>query len=106
MSPEPALRLVSADALTGLTEPAAESWAQTWREWCQPVRGVAPEDVAAAGLALAGYRLRAHVAPRLLEKLKVSRPEAFRGDGWLLAGDGAVRMAAEVEIEGGSSTEE
>ena len=60
----------------------------------------------AAGLALAGYRLRAHVAPRLLEKLKVSRPEAFRGDGWLLAGDGAVRMAAEVEIEGGSSTEE
>jgi len=36
----------------------------------------------------------------LLEKLKVSRPEAFRGDCWLLAGDGMVRATAEVAIDG------
>jgi hypothetical protein len=98
LAPDPGLRLAATDALPGLAGPPAEAWAQAWREWCQPVRGAAPEDVAGAALERDGHRLRVRAAPRLLEKLKVSRPEAFRGDGWILAGGGAVRAAAEVEI--------
>jgi hypothetical protein len=100
ISPEPALRLATRDLVPGLTEPSAETWKQAWREWCQPVRGASPEDVAAAHLEPEAHRLRVRVSPRLLEKLKVSRPEAFRGDGWLLAGDGPVRAAAEVLLDG------
>jgi hypothetical protein len=98
LTPEPALRLATADALPGLTEPPVETWRQAWREWCQPVRSASPDDVASATLERNAHHLRVRVAPRLLEKLKVSRPEAFRGDGWMLAGDGPVRAAAEVEL--------
>src|SRR5262249_52795142 len=91
------LRLGSREALP-VGEPSAQAWVQAWREWCQPVRGASPEDVSAAKLEPASHRLVARVSPRLLEKLKVSRPEAFRGDGWLVAGAGPISAAAEVEV--------
>ena len=96
---ESALSLPTAESLPGLTDPPAEAWAVAWREWCQPIRGVAIEDVTAALLERDAHRLRVRMAERLLEKIKVARPEAFRGDGWLLAGDGSVRTAAELEFQ-------
>lgn len=98
ITPEPVLRLPGADSLPGLTEPPEETWRHAWREWCQPVRGASPDDLAAATLERDAHRLRVRVVPRLMERLKVSRPEAIRGDGWLLAGGGAIRAAAEVEL--------
>jgi hypothetical protein len=81
--------------------PPAESWRQAWQAWCGP-RGIPPAEVEACRLEASGQRLMVQAPARLVERLRAARSDAVKGEAWLLAGSGAVRAAALVElVEGG-----
>jgi hypothetical protein len=78
-------------------EPSPEVWRQAWRAWCEP-RGLPAGEVNACTLERQGERLRVTAPPSLVERLRVTRSDALRGEAWLLAGEGPVRAAAVVEL--------
>ena len=100
LSAEPIMQLQIDDAveLLGLTEPEPAAWREAWHEWCRTVRGAVPEEVEAAESTRLDERLQVAVAPALLEKLKMGRAEAFRGEAWLLAGPVRCRTAVRLQF--------
>ncbi len=78
-------------------EVPAEAWRPAWREWCRS-QNLTPSDAAACALERAGYRLRVLAPGRLVARLRSMRSEALAGEAWLLAGDGLLRPAAQVEV--------
>ena len=81
--------------------PTAEAWRQAWQAWCAP-RGVPAAEVEGCRLEVSGYRLVVQAPGRLVERLRAARSDAVKGEAWLLAGSGAVRAAALVELVEGS----
>jgi hypothetical protein len=79
------------------SEPPAEAWRGAWRAWCQG-RGVPPGEADACVLSHDGPVLRVEAPRQLLGRLHSTNGEASRDEVWLLAGDGAVRTAARVEL--------
>jgi hypothetical protein len=77
--------------------PSAESWREAWRTWCQP-RGLPATDVEASVLEMNGCRLLVKAPSALVQRLRAARSDVFKGEAWLLAGKGRLRMAAQVEI--------
>jgi hypothetical protein len=51
-----------------------------------------------ATLEKADLAVRVRVPARLHDRLRSGRSEVLKGEAWLLAGTGRVRMAAPVEI--------
>jgi hypothetical protein len=97
---EPAVRLGEgwAEALPELAaEPPPEAWRAAWRAWAQP-RGLPPAEVDACRLERLGDRVRVAAPTRLVQRLREARSDALKGEAWLLAGEGRVRSAAEVEL--------
>jgi hypothetical protein len=78
-------------------EPPAEVWRRAWGAWCQP-RGLPSDEVAACRLEQVGHRLLVHAPPRLVDRLRAARSDAIKREAWLLAADGRVRAAAQVEL--------
>jgi hypothetical protein len=99
LGPDPYLT-VPADGVAelGLSEPDADSWRRAWCEWAQATRALGTEEAGAAALEAAGPQVIVTVSARLRERLQASRPEVFRGDVWLTAGDAACRAAAELVV--------
>jgi hypothetical protein len=77
--------------------PPAEAWREAWLAWCQP-RGIPGAEAAACGLELRDERLLVRAPARLIERLQAARSDAIKGEAWLLAGEGAIRRAAVVEL--------
>jgi hypothetical protein len=98
-SREPIFTLpADADLLASLTPPVAiESWRQAWQAWCQQ-RSLPGNEVEACKLDHVDHRLLVKGSPRFLERLRVSKSEALRGEAWVLAGTGRVRPAAQIEL--------
>jgi hypothetical protein len=96
---DPVLRVESdvewLPALVG--EVGIESWRQAWHAWCQQ-RSLPSSEVDACKLELQDHRLLVRVPVRLLERLQKAKSELLRGEVWLLAGNGRIRPAAQVEI--------
>jgi hypothetical protein len=74
-----------------------EVWRSLWQNWCQ-VRGLPAGDAKASTLERVGPRLRVGIPRHLLERLRATRSEALRGEAWLLAGEGLVRAAAQLQL--------
>jgi hypothetical protein len=72
-------------------------WRQAWRSWCQP-RSIPPVEIEACTLEREQYRVRVGAPRRLVERLRAARSDALKGEAWLLAGQGALRSAALVEL--------
>jgi hypothetical protein len=81
-------------------EPPLEVWRQAWRAWCEP-RAVPAAEINACRVESHGERLRVTGPPGLVERLRTARSDVFKGETWLLAGDGPVRAAAQVELTEG-----
>ena len=97
---QPALDLAEGwqEVLPELTEePPLNPWRQAWRTWCQP-RALPAAEVDACALERHGCRLRVAAPSRLVELLRAARSDVLKGDAWLLAGTGRLRMAARVEL--------
>ena len=88
---------VAAETL-GLADPEPGAWRASWRDWCQLVRGVNPAEVDNCGFERVNHVLRVKVPPELMEQLKVARPEVFKSEAWLLAGEARCRAACRLEL--------
>lgn len=78
-------------------EPTLEEWRQAWRMWCHP-RGLSSPEIESCPLQRVEHQLRVTLGSRLLERLRASRSDALKGEAWVLAGEGPIRSAAQLEI--------
>jgi hypothetical protein len=97
---EPALTLGAAweEVLPDLAlAPPPEMWREAWRTWCQ-ARNLPPAEVDACDVEWSEDRVRVLAPAELGKRLRDARADAVKGEAWLLAGAGAVRAAAVVEL--------
>jgi hypothetical protein len=70
---------------------------QAWHAWAQP-RGVSDSQLALCAMQMAGHRVRVHAPTPVIDHLRATRSEVFKGDSWILLGEGRVRTAANLEV--------
>jgi hypothetical protein len=88
-----------AQVVPGLAEePTAEEWRQAWLAWCQP-RALPPGEVEACRLEPSESRLVVRAPASLIERLRLARSDALKGEAWLLAGPATSRTRAAALIE-------
>jgi len=79
-------------------EPALEVWREEWLRWSQPHELPAGE-AEACQLQRVGHRVVIQAPPRLAARYRSGpRAEALQQEGWLLAGEGRSRAAAQIEL--------
>ena len=79
-----------------LNSPRLDALQQAWHAWAQP-RGVSESLLASCAIEMGGHRLRVHAPASVLDHLRATRSEVFKGDSWILVGDGRIRAAANLE---------
>jgi hypothetical protein len=97
---DPALTLGAAweEVLPDLAlAPPPEAWREAWRAWCQ-ARNLPPAEVDACRVEWIEDRVRVFAPAELAKRLRHTHGEVVKGEAWLLAGSGAVRAAAAVEL--------
>ena len=77
--------------------PAAEVWHEAWRSWCRQ-RQLPTNEVELCALTHREPRLEVQPPPRLLQRLQAAKSDLFRGEAWLLVGDGYVRWATQLTV--------
>jgi hypothetical protein len=81
--------------------PAADvphaAWQESWQAWCRE-RQLPAGEVNACQIAHRPPRLEIQAPPRLLQRLQASKSDLFKGEAWLLVGDGYVRTAAQLAV--------
>jgi len=80
-------------------EPSLDAWREAWLAWCRP-RDLPASDVAACQLERRDHRLLITAPARLVERLRAARSDVFKGESWVLAGQGRLRPAALLELAG------
>ncbi len=79
-------------------DPPVESWRQEWLRWCQS-HSIPAAEIEAAVLQRQEHRLVVQAPKRMVERYRSGpRAEALRQEGWLLAGEGRCRAAAQIEL--------
>jgi hypothetical protein len=79
------------------TGPSADSLQGAWRDWCR-TRRLPPRETASCALSFESPRLRVTAPAALVQRLHADRSDIFRGDAWLLAGEGPMRPAVQLEL--------
>jgi hypothetical protein len=74
-----------------------EAWHEAWRSWCRQ-RQLPMNEVEACTINYSAPRLEVQPPPRLLQRLQAAKSDLFKGDAWLLVGDGYVRQAAQLAV--------
>jgi hypothetical protein len=74
-----------------------EDWRQAWQSRCH-LQHLPVAEAAQCRLSPHGCRLRVTAPKRLIDRLRTTRSDIFRGREWLLAGDGYLRCAARIEL--------
>lgn len=93
-----ALRLGPAAACPELApEPAAAVWQEAWRDWCRQ-KQLPTSEVDSCTLAQQAPRLEVLAPPRLVQRLQAAKSDLFKGDAWLIGGDGYVRAATQLAL--------
>lgn len=83
--------------LPDLADPPPAAWREAWLAWCQR-RGLPTVEAEQTEVEKSEQAVRVRIPQRLHDRLRSSRSEALKGEAWLLAGTGRVRMAAPVEV--------
>ncbi len=78
-------------------EPAAAIWQEAWRDWCRQ-KQLPLSEVESCTLSHQAPRLEVHAPPRLVQRLQAAKSDLFKGDAWLLVGDGYVRTATQLAV--------
>ena len=89
-----------ADALWP-TEPSMSIWQDAWRSWCKQ-RQLPTNEVEACTLTYQPPRLEVQAPSRLVQRLQAAKSDLFKGEAWLLVGDGYMRTAVQLTIVAGS----
>lgn len=77
--------------------PDMEELKEAWLHWANS-RGLPDSEAQACELSLAGHRLHVQAGPTIVERLKKAKSDVFKGETWLLIGDGALRTAVLLQI--------
>lgn len=97
----PILRLpvAATDAWPGLTNEIGMSvWQDVWRNWCRQ-RQLPANEVELCSLTWQPPRLVVQAPPRLVQRLQSAKSDVFKGEAWLLVGDGYVRTAVQLAMK-------
>jgi hypothetical protein len=70
---------------------------RAWLSWCA-VRNVPPGQAEACSFALLHERLIVSAPEPLIQFLRLGRSDIFKGDAWLLVGEGYLRQAVRLEL--------
>jgi hypothetical protein len=94
----PALRGATTEHWQDLAPaPQATALQDAWRDWCRQQKLPASE-VDSCMLTHESPRLEVTAPPRLVQRLQAAKSDLFRGDAWLLVGDGFVRTATQLAL--------
>ena len=77
--------------------PKTEVWQESWRSWCKQ-RQLPTNEVEICALNYRPPRLEVQAPARLVQRLQAAKSDLFKGEAWLLAGDGYIRTAAQLAI--------
>jgi len=96
----PALRLpISADIWPEVAhEPTANIWQEAWRSWCRQ-RQLPANEVESCNLSFHAPRLEVQAPSRLVQRLQAAKSDLFKGEAWILVGDGYNRIAAQLAMQ-------
>ena len=64
-----------------------------WRSWCKQ-RQLPTNEVEICSLNYRPPRLEVQAPPRLIQRLQAAKSDLFKGEAWLVIGDGYLRTAA------------
>jgi hypothetical protein len=70
---------------------------RSWRAWARP-RSVPDHALESSTLELAGHSLRVRAPAETVERLRAARSDVFKGEAWLLVGEGELRPALQLEL--------
>jgi hypothetical protein len=79
------------------SDPTPDQCRGAWQAWCQP-RDLPSADIERCSTQLLDARLLIQAPHRLIDRLRMSRSDALKGEAWVLMGDGPVRRAAVLEV--------
>jgi hypothetical protein len=85
------------DAPVLVSETPSDHWRRAWHDWCHP-RNLPAVEVDRCSVKVVGHRLIVQSSRRLIDRLRLLRSDALKGEAWILAGDGLARQAALLEI--------
>lgn len=92
----PVLRLPSAALFPELAQSCPMLvWQEAWRGWCKQ-RNLPANEVEICALHQQGSRLEVQAPPRLVQRLQAAKSDLFKGDAWILVGDGYLRTAVQL----------
>jgi hypothetical protein len=79
-------------------EPPMTVWQDAWRNWCRQ-RQLPTNEVEVCALKHIAPRLEVQAPPRLVQRLQAAKSDLFKGEAWLLVGDGFLRTAVQLTIK-------
>jgi hypothetical protein len=97
---EPIMRLPAAGRVIAseLESPVSpDSWKHAWQTWCQ-MRTVPAAQVNECTLSLEQERLHVAAPESLIHYLQAGKSDIFKGETWILTGEGYLRQAARLEL--------
>jgi hypothetical protein len=80
-----------------LPSTSATSWQRAWKDWCVS-RQIPEDEITACTLERDQHRLRIQAPQSVLDRLKAARSDVFKGDSWLVAGEGLWREGALIVL--------
>jgi hypothetical protein len=78
-------------------QPTMPAWQDAWRSWCKQ-RQLPTNEVELCALSYHAPRLEVQAPPRLVQRLHAAKSDLFKGEAWVLVGDGYCRTAAQLVI--------
>jgi hypothetical protein len=92
---QPVLRQPMLECTWLPAEPAPSVWQETWRNWCRQ-RQLPSTEVESCTVTYRPPRLEVQAPGRLVQRLQAARSDLFKGEAWLLVGDGYLRPAVQL----------
>ncbi len=80
-----------------MKEPTAAEWQESWRTWCRQ-KQLPTNEVEICSLNWQTPRLNVQAPPRLVQRLQAAKSELFKGDVWVLVGNGYARIGAQIAL--------
>jgi hypothetical protein len=80
-----------------MAEPPVTLWQETWRDWCRQ-RQMPVNEVESCSLVYHAPRLEVNAPSRLVQRLQAVKSDLFKGEAWILVGEGYTRIAAQLNM--------